>query len=75
MKELFWKTLALLFILSIFWLGWCIKEASNDVNIRPVEIDGTVSVAINRPMEIGGPMEIDGPMGLFNSPVRVKIIR
>ena len=70
MGSVFWKFWAVLFVLSIFWLGWCIKTsppAQAELGTQEVKI---VSVSGTLPVDI---TKVDGKKlpRAFGSPDRV----
>jgi hypothetical protein len=49
MRNDFWKVWAMLFVFSIFWLGWCIKTSTpaEAYNVQNVRIVDTAVVPVN----------------------------
>lgn len=72
MKGLFWKVWAILLVLSIFWLGWCIKSSPPaEAQYGPTEVQ---IVGINPGIYGTIPVDIKKVNGKQFGPLQVSIL-
>ena len=71
MNQVFWKVWALLLILSIFWLGWCLKTSpSAQAQYGPADVR-IVGITTSDPLSV----DVKKVSGKSFGPLQVSVLR